>query len=664
MKRRGMNGAALAAGALALVSSPAWATDIVITIDAGSQTASFEAACLGVVQAFTNNDCSYNQANPTYPSPPMPWIGPNANGPFYPLNGAPATPPGDFVNFPDPATDGRQGIPLSGTLTIDDMNAPAACATHQISGTIVMAPFDRNYQTQVNLRFVDHYPQGITQAIAKQPFNAGAPNVLGGCDYVLGSAGVPQLIVASPTAPSYPNEIFPGSVPHSAALPAKFTNWAGPEPSGIGLVSEEGNAGIASTATVGDGPADGTADDFSCVASDGMGGTMPCDPNPYVTWNTTATASWMNIVGRIRTNGAGDIVDSLLFVTHDEPAVGFPGYGAYTVTLTGSGPPGGETLTAVDDSVRTLPGQAITIPILANDTGFIGSVITVAPAGGPASGTAVVNGSPGDKAGISITYTPNGGFSGTDTFDYTVDDGVGSDTGTVTVAVNDAVPVANAGAITIGTQGVSPETRTGSVDVAGIAGNNLGDAPRTVTTGNFSRGSATLSGTTITYTPDAAFYAGPATFDYTITDVDGQSDTGQVTVTIPDLAPALNDRAATGEQDAEIIASASFTAGNGDVAGDHTLAVQADATNGECVAAIGGGNVIVTYTPDSGYAGTDSCVVRLTDGDGDFDDGTFTFTVEGEETGVFNLPGGSALDPWTLALLASGLAALRRRRVA
>jgi len=63
---------------------------------------------------------------------------------------------------------------------------------------------------------------------------------------------------------------------------------------------------------VGDGPADGTGDDFSCVASNGMGGTMPCDPNPYVTWNTTATASWMNIVGRIKTNGAGDIVDSLL----------------------------------------------------------------------------------------------------------------------------------------------------------------------------------------------------------------------------------------------------------------------------------------------------------------------------------------------------------------
>ncbi|NUQ50340.1 MAG: GlyGly-CTERM sorting domain-containing protein, partial [Phycisphaerae bacterium] len=69
------------------------------------------------------------------------------------------------------------------------------------------------------------------------------------------------------------------------------------------------------------------------------------------------------------------------------------------------------------------------------------------------------------------------------------------------------------------------------------------------------------------------------------------------------------------------------------------------------------------------YTGTDSCVVRLTDGDGDADDGTFSYTINatggggggGGGSGI-SLPGGSgAVDPWSLLLL-GGLPLLRRRR--
>jgi MYXO-CTERM domain-containing protein len=54
----------------------------------------------------------------------------------------------------------------------------------------------------------------------------------------------------------------------------------------------------------------------------------------------------------------------------------------------------------------------------------------------------------------------------------------------------------------------------------------------------------------------------------------------------------------------------------------------------------------------------------ITDGDGEVASGTLTFTVNSQTvtTGGPQLPGGSALDPLTLALLGLGAPALLRRR--
>ena len=40
----------------------------------------------------------------------------------------------------------------------------------------------------------------------------------------------------------------------------------------------------------------------------------------------------------------------------------------------------------------------------------------------------------------TLTYTPNAGFDGADSFDYTVGDGTDSDTGTVNITVDPATP--------------------------------------------------------------------------------------------------------------------------------------------------------------------------------------------------------------------------------
>lgn len=88
--------------------------------------------------------------------------------------------------------------------------------------------------------------------------------------------------------------------------------------------------------------------------------------------------------------------------------------------------------TAVADEGRTVAGDPVTITPLAND---LGAGLTVISTTAPSNGSAVVN-----QDG-SITYTPAAGFSGTDTFTYTVEDAAGNAVAaTVTIIVTPALP--------------------------------------------------------------------------------------------------------------------------------------------------------------------------------------------------------------------------------
>lgn len=74
------------------------------------------------------------------------------------------------------------------------------------------------------------------------------------------------------------------------------------------------------------------------------------------------------------------------------------------------------------------------IDVLANDTDINGDVLSVQSFGQAANGTVVEN------ADVTLSYTPNAGFTGADTFTYTVSDGIDEDapaTVTVTVSLDD-----------------------------------------------------------------------------------------------------------------------------------------------------------------------------------------------------------------------------------
>jgi hypothetical protein len=89
---------------------------------------------------------------------------------------------------------------------------------------------------------------------------------------------------------------------------------------------------------------------------------------------------------------------------------------------------------ALDDVATTSADTSVAIDVLANDTDVDGDTLSVQSFGQAANGTVVEN------ADGTLNYTPNAGFAGTDTFTYTVSDGLDEDgpaTVTVTVSLDD-----------------------------------------------------------------------------------------------------------------------------------------------------------------------------------------------------------------------------------
>jgi len=92
---------------------------------------------------------------------------------------------------------------------------------------------------------------------------------------------------------------------------------------------------------------------------------------------------------------------------------------------------------ALPDSIATIEDIAVDIDILANDNDIptVGTLTNTSPA----DGTAVINnnGTPGDPSDDDITYTPNPGYIGTDSFTYTLCDNLSNcSSATVTILVN------------------------------------------------------------------------------------------------------------------------------------------------------------------------------------------------------------------------------------
>jgi iron complex outermembrane receptor protein len=322
-----------------------------------------------------------------------------------------------------------------------------------------------------------------------------------------------------------------------------------------------------------------------------------------------------------------------------------------------------------NDFATTRLNTPVDISVGANDIGFGPSTVVTINDDFSAGGSAVVTaGNGGPASGIVVRYTPVaplGTPTYTETFTYDITDGdLLEGTGTVTVTVTNNVPAAVGGLVTVSTVGRAPTDSTGTFTVPGPGG-VLGDAPvEIVVTNPPVNGTATITGNTITYAiAGATFFAGADVFNYQITDVDGETATAEVEVSVPNAVPVLPAGQIFVEQGRTSRPfRPALTFGNGSP-GQHVLAITQQAQNGTCALTAGDGSGSVTYQGNAGFSGTDTCQIRLTDGNGDAATATVTITVAPVNEVTGRVGGASSTDAWSLLLL-GGVLWYRRRRVA
>lgn len=294
--------------------------------------------------------------------------------------------------------------------------------------------------------------------------------------------------------------------------------------------------------------------------------------------------------------------------------------GTIAVTITGVND---DPVANDDPGLTTQVDTALTIQaatLLGNDTDVDGDTLVITAVGAPAdtNATAVLS-------GTTITYTPSSGNTGTDTFTYTIsDNNGGTDTATVTVTINAGqvnAPVAGNSSLSL-----AEDSNAVTLNLATLITGDAADSFAIV--GNGSLGTATISGSTLSYTPNLNAN-GNDTVTYNATNGGGTSNTGTISLTITpvnDDPVAVDDSASTQAGVAVVIPGATLVSNDTDVDND-TLTVTAVGTPmvANATAVLNGGNV--TYTPAAGFTGSDSFQYTVSDGNGGTDTGTVNVTV-------------------------------------
>ncbi|HVE64914.1 MAG TPA: Ig-like domain-containing protein [Mycobacteriales bacterium] len=274
--------------------------------------------------------------------------------------------------------------------------------------------------------------------------------------------------------------------------------------------------------------------------------------------------------------------------------------GAVRVTVT----PVNDPPEALADTAATQAGTAVRIDVLANDTDVDGDRLSVTVTSSPA------NGAVSCTAGV-CTYTPVGGFTGSDRFTYTASDGKGgSSVASVTIRVTAAPPPPNSPPVA--RDDVASVAEDSVADITVTANDSDSDPDQALAVIGATRplhGSVECAGTTCRYVPDPDF-SGTDSFRYTVSDGAGGSATATVRITVtpvedPPLAAA--DEAITAANSPITI---NVLANDRDPDGQPLRVV--GATDG------GQGTVVCTattctYSPAADITGSDTFSYRVSD---------------------------------------------------
>ena len=281
-----------------------------------------------------------------------------------------------------------------------------------------------------------------------------------------------------------------------------------------------------------------------------------------------------------------------------------------------------------DDTATTRPSMPVTIPVLANDS-FEGTPVVTGTTP-PSNGTLTIN------ADNTITYTPNPGFFGADSYTYMVTSGGVTETATVTVTVVSTPPLARddvrttpedtpvRGNVLIGTGGdmADSDADNDPLTVTGFIVGGVSYIPgQTATIAGV--GSLTLNADgSYTFTPVPDWNGSVPVVSYVVSDGTGASNSTAIatlTIVVTPVADVADDTASTRPSmpvTIPVLANDSFE-GTPVVTGttppsNGTLTINADNT--------------ITYTPNPGFFGADSYTYMVTSG-GVTETATVTVTV-------------------------------------
>lgn len=270
------------------------------------------------------------------------------------------------------------------------------------------------------------------------------------------------------------------------------------------------------------------------------------------------------------------------------------------------------------DTDKDIPLIITAASLLSNDSDADGDTLTIISTTAPSNGTLNNNGDG------TYTYTPNAGYFGGDSFNYTISDGAQTDTATVTITVNfvNHAPVAASDSY------ITNINTALTISVANMLSNDTdaeGDTITMLSVSNPGHGTLTdNSNGTYTYTPDTDYY-GSDSFTYTISD-GTNTDEGTVQITVNAIPEAHNDGTVHVNMFSTSYKNIYVLSNDTDADGD-TLEIIS--CGGNSAGTLRNDGYRLRYKPEYGWGVEDQKITYVvSDGKGGTDTATFTIIVD------------------------------------
>ena len=253
------------------------------------------------------------------------------------------------------------------------------------------------------------------------------------------------------------------------------------------------------------------------------------------------------------------------------------------------------------------------IDVLANDDDADGDLLQIV-------GAEAQNGTVTISDDGRLLYTPDADFHGVDTITYEIADGNdGSDAAIVEVTVT-PVNVAPIAADDIAT--VDQDSSNNLINVLSNDVDADGDL-LDIVAASANNGTVSINAAgSISYTPNPD-YNGADVISYTVSDVEGETATANVTVTVVNAAPDAQDDAAIVEEDS-ITNTIEVLGNDSDREADQLTILSAAAEHGDVSINDDGS---LSYSPETNYSGPETITYTIGDGQGGEDSAQVLITV-------------------------------------